>query len=100
MKNFEYCSQKIIVRKGDKEKQIAAEGYIFGMLMSTSCKTKAVVNLEALLVYPHANHPHALCVPGGAPRKCVKSKLYDATLKNLYLMANNYPEKRYYIHIS
>ena len=65
------------------------------MLMSTSCKTKAAVNLEALLVYPHA-----LCIPGGAPRKCVKSKLYDATLKNLYLMANNYPEKRYYIHIS
>ena len=85
MKNFEYCSQKITVWKGDKETQVTAERYIFGMLMSTSYKTKAAVNLEASLVYPLANHPPALCVPGGATRKCVKSKLYDAALKDLYL---------------
>ena len=51
------------------------------MLMSTS----AAVNLEALLIYPLANHPPALCVPGRAPRKCIKSKLYDSALKDLYL---------------
>ena len=85
MKNFEYCSQKITVRKGDKEKQIAVERDIFGMLISTSHKIKVVVNLEASLVYPFANYPLELCVPGGAPRKCVKSKLFDAVLKDLYL---------------
>ena len=85
LKIFESCSQKITVRKGDKEKQIVADRDIFGMLMSTSYKTKAAVNLEALLVYPLANHPPALCVPGGAPRKFVKSKVYDAALNDLYL---------------
>ena len=80
-----YCSQKITVRKDDKEKQIVAERNIFGILMSTLYKTKAAVNLEASLVYPLANHPPVLCVPGGAPRKCVKSKLCDAALKDLYL---------------
>ena len=53
--------------------------------MSTSCKTKAAVNLKASLVYPLANHPPALFVPGGAPRKCIKSKLYNPALKDLYL---------------
>ena len=85
LKNFEYYSQKITVRKSDKETHATAERYIFGMLMLTSYKTKAAVNLEALLVYPLANHPPALCVPGGPTRKCVKSKLYDAALKDLYL---------------
>ena len=66
------------------------------MLMSTSYKPKAAVNLEASLVYPLANHPPALCVPGGAPRKCAKSKLYDAALKDL-MMANNYLERKYFI---
>ena len=37
------------------------------------------------MAYPLANYPPALCVPGGAPRKCVKSKLYGAALKDLYL---------------
>ena len=36
LKNIEYRSQKITVRKGDKEKQIAAERYLFEILMSTS----------------------------------------------------------------
>ena len=85
MKRFDYCSQKITVRKGDKEKQVAAERDIFAVLMSTSCKTKAAVNLKASLVYPLANHPPALFVPGGAPRKCIKSKLYNPALKDLYL---------------
>ena len=41
LKNIEYCSQKITVRKGDKEKQIAAERYLFEILMSTSQKNKS-----------------------------------------------------------
>ena len=53
------------------------------MLISTSHKTKIAVNLEALMVYPLANHPLELCVPGGAPRKCVN--VYDGVLKDLYL---------------
>ena len=62
LKNFEYCSQKITVRKGDKEKQIAAERDIIGMLMSTSYKTKEAVNLEASLVYPTCqSSPCTLC---------------------------------------
>ena len=85
LKNFKYCSQKITVRKGDKEKQISAERDIFGLLMSTSYKIKAAVNLEASLVYPLANQPPATCVPGRAPRKCVESKIYDAALRDLYL---------------
>ena len=85
LKRFDYCSQKITVRKGDKEKQVAAERDIFAMLMSSSYKTKAAVNLKASLVYPLANHPPALFVPGGAPRKCVKSKFYNPALKDLYL---------------
>ena len=101
MKNSEYCSQKIAVRKGDKEKQVAVERCIFGMLMSISNKKRAAVNLEVSLVYFLANHPPALCVLGGAPRKLVKSKLYDAALKNLYLTdANNYLERKNYIHTS
>ena len=36
LKNYEYCNHKITVWKGDKEKQIAVDRYIFGMLMSTS----------------------------------------------------------------
>ena len=55
------------------------------MLISTSYKTKSTVSLEASLVYLLANHPPALCVPGGAPNKCIKSKLYDAALKYFYL---------------
>ena len=85
MKNIEYYSQKTTVRKDDKEKQIVAKRDKFRMLMSTSYKTKAAVNSGASLVYPLANHPPAICVRGGAPRKCVKSKLYDAALKDLYL---------------
>ena len=85
LKNFEYWSQKITVRKGDKEKQISAERDIFGLLMSTSYKIKAAVNLEPSLVYPLANQPPAICVPGGAPRKCAESKYYDADLRDLYL---------------
>ena len=77
--------KKITLRKSDKEKQIATERDIFGMLMSTSNKTEAAVNLEASLVYPLSKHLPALCVPGAAPRKCVKSKLYDAALKDLCL---------------
>ena len=54
--------------------------------MSILYKTKAAVNLEASLVHPLANHPPAaLFVSGAAPRKCVKSKLYNAALKDLYL---------------
>ena len=52
------------------------------MLLSTSHKTKSGVDLEAPLIYPLANHPPALCAPGGAPRKCVKSKLFDAAMKS------------------
>ena len=55
------------------------------MLMTTSYKTKAAVNLEALLMYPLANYHPALFVSGGVPRKCVESKLYDAALKVVYL---------------
>ena len=85
MNNFEYCSQKITIQKDAKEKQITAEIYILRMLMSILYKTKAAVNLEASLVHPLANHPPALFVSGVAPRKCVKSKLYNAALKDLYL---------------
>ena len=85
LKNIEYYSQKTTVQKDDKEKQIVAKRDKFRMLMSTSYKTKAAVNSGASLVYPLANHPPAICAPGGAPRKCVKSKLYDAALKDLYL---------------
>ena len=53
--------------------------------MPASYKTKAVVNLEASLVYPLANHHLALWVPGRAPRKCVISELYDTALRYLYL---------------
>ena len=86
LKNIEYCSQKITIRKGDKEKQIAAERYLFEILMSTSQKTRAAVNLEPPLVYPLQNHPPVLFVPHGVPRKCVKSKLHDAAEKDLYLI--------------
>ena len=86
LKNFEYCSQKITARKADKEKQIAAARDVFEMLMTTSYKTKGAVNLEASLIYSFVTHPPALCAQGGAPRKCVKSKLYDAALKDFYLI--------------
>ena len=56
------------------------------MLLSTSYKTKAAVNFEALLVFTLSNRPPAFCVPGEAPRKCAKSQLYDAALKDLYLL--------------
>ena len=55
------------------------------MLISTSYKTKSTVSLEASLVYPLVNYPPALCVPGGAQNKCIKSKLYDTALKYFYL---------------
>ena len=54
------------------------------MLLTASYRTKTAVNLEASLVYPLASHPPALCLPGGSPLKCVKSKLYDAALNDLY----------------
>ena len=57
------------------------------MLLSTSYKTKAV-NLEASFVYSLASHPLNFVwrgEGGGAPTKCVKSKLYDTALKDLHL---------------
>ena len=85
MKNFQYCSQKRTVRKGDKEKQIAAERDIFGMLMSTSYKAKEAVNLEASLVYPLPNHPPEYCVPSGARKKCGKQLPGKETLHTYFL---------------
>ena len=70
---FEYWSQKIAVRICGNKKQIAAKRDIFKML-KVKYKTKAAVNLGASLLYPLANHPLALCVPGGAPRKCGKKE--------------------------
>ena len=75
---------------------------IFKML-KVKYKTKAVVNLGASLLYPLANHPLALCVPGGAPRKCGKRKLFDAALKDLHLIDGktiNYLEKKHCRHTS
>ena len=86
LKCFQFCVDKVKVKKGDKEKQIAAQRDVFGMLLSTSHKTKSGVDLEASLIYPLANHPPALCVPGGIARKYVKSKLFDAALKDLGLI--------------
>ena len=62
------------------------------MLLSTSYKTKAV-NLEASFVYSLASHLLLFVWRGGgggAPTKCVKSKLYDTALKDFYSTEGKY----------
>ena len=70
LKNFEYCSQKITVRKGDKEKQIVTEGPIFGMLTSASYKAKAVVNLSIVGIPPCQLSPCTLCTRWSTKEMC------------------------------
>ena len=50
LKNFEFHGEKIKLKKGDNEKQIAAQRRIIGMLISTSHKTKSALNFEASMV--------------------------------------------------
>ena len=89
LKTFKNTTVKTKLQSQGKTKELTFQRDILGMLVAYSNKHETGIDLEKALCFPLAPVSIPLSTPDGAIRKTVKSKLYDASMSDLNIVAHD-----------
>ena len=82
-KGFDTIQVKMVLKKDTRQKEVSSQQDILGKLVSLSYKNKVAINFENVLTYPLSPVSAPLCLHDGSMRKTAKSKLFEATFKDV-----------------
>ncbi len=88
-KSWKDTAKKIVVKKDRKEKELAFQRDILGILVARSYQYNSGIDIDAVLCYPLAPVSVPLSTPDGSMRKTVKSKLFTAAMTDLRLVTKD-----------
>ena len=85
-KSWKDTSKKLVAKKDGKAKELVFQRDILGILVAHSYQYKSGIDIDVVLPYPLALVSVSLSTPDGAICKTVKSKLFDAAMRDLLVV--------------